>query len=114
MRNLFIPVLAVTAAIFAAAPVVIAYAPYESTMLLVQKIFYFHVPAWIGMYSALTVSSFRPVWVTSTAANDGMETNAANARRPHSGFPPLRPSRPASAPGGPASGPRPSSGRAAE
>ena len=32
------------AAMFAYAPVVIAHAPYESTMGLVQKIFYFHVP----------------------------------------------------------------------
>jgi heme exporter protein C len=45
----------VTAAMFAFAPVMIARAPYESTMLLVQKIFYFHVPSWIAMYSALLV-----------------------------------------------------------
>lgn len=34
---------------FAIAPVVIHMAPYESTMGLVQKIFYFHVPAAIHM-----------------------------------------------------------------
>ena len=33
----------------------IARAPYESTMGLVQKIFYFHVPAWIAMFSAVFV-----------------------------------------------------------
>jgi heme exporter protein C len=45
MTHGFIPVTAVAAALFAAAPFVIASAPYESTMGLVQKIFYFHVPA---------------------------------------------------------------------
>ena len=38
---------------FAGAPLMIARAPYESTMGLVQKIFYFHVPAWIAMFSAV-------------------------------------------------------------
>lgn len=55
MRKLFTPLLIVTAAMFAYAPVMIAQAPYESTMLLVQKIFYFHVPSWIAMYLALSV-----------------------------------------------------------
>jgi heme exporter protein C len=36
-------------ALFAIAPWLIAQAPYESTMGLVQKIFYFHVPAAITM-----------------------------------------------------------------
>jgi heme exporter protein C len=35
----------VCAAMFAVAPLLIAYAPYESTMGLVQKIFYFHMPS---------------------------------------------------------------------
>ena len=35
---------------FVYAPLIIAGAPYESTMGLVQKIFYFHVPAWIAMF----------------------------------------------------------------
>ena len=34
---------------FAYAPIIIANAPYESTMLLIQKIFYFHVPSWMVM-----------------------------------------------------------------
>jgi heme exporter protein C len=55
MRKWFVPLLVATAAIFAVAPVVIAYAPYESTMLLVQKIFYFHVPSWIAMYTSLYI-----------------------------------------------------------
>src|SRR3982751_1011512 len=40
---------------FAAAPVLIARAPYESSMGLVQKIFYFHVPSWFAMFTAIAV-----------------------------------------------------------
>ena len=36
---------------FAYAPISIANAPIESTMGLVQKIFYFHVPSWFVMFS---------------------------------------------------------------
>ena len=36
---------------FAYAPFMIAQAPYESTMGLVQKIFYFHVPSGIVMFA---------------------------------------------------------------
>ena len=39
MRKLLFPLLVVTAAMFAVAPILIARAPYESTMLMVQKIF---------------------------------------------------------------------------
>lgn len=53
MRKLFVPLAVVTAAMFLYAPVVIAQAPFESTMLMVQKIFYFHVPSWIGMYLSI-------------------------------------------------------------
>lgn len=55
MRKFFTPLLIVTAAMFAYAPVAIQRAPYESTMGLVQKIFYFHVPSWIAMFSAAVV-----------------------------------------------------------
>ena len=55
MRKLFLPFLLVTAALFAYAPFAIQNAPYESTMGLVQKIFYFHVPSWIAMFSAACV-----------------------------------------------------------
>ena len=55
MRKLFIPLLIVTAALFAYAPFAIQNAPYESTMGLVQKIFYFHVPSWIAMFLAAMV-----------------------------------------------------------
>lgn len=51
MKKLFLPLLLVAMAMFAFAPVLIAWAPYESTMGLVQKIFYFHVPSWFVMFS---------------------------------------------------------------
>lgn len=56
MRRLFPVGLAVTAAMFVAAPVLIDRAPYESTMGLVQKIFYFHVPAAMTMFLSTFVS----------------------------------------------------------
>jgi heme exporter protein C len=40
---------------FATAPVLVAAAPYESTMGLVQKIFYFHVPSWFAMFTAIAI-----------------------------------------------------------
>jgi heme exporter protein C len=55
VKKAFAPLLAVTAAAFAYAPVAIQRAPYESTMGLVQKIFYFHVPSWIAMFLAAVV-----------------------------------------------------------
>jgi heme exporter protein C len=54
--NLLFPLLCVLAlAMFAYAPVLILQAPYESTMGLVQKIFYFHVPAWMVMFTSAFV-----------------------------------------------------------
>jgi heme exporter protein C len=55
MRKLFAPLLILTAVMFAYSPVAIANAPYESTMLLVQKIFYYHFPTWIALTFAVTV-----------------------------------------------------------
>jgi heme exporter protein C len=55
MRKLFTPLAILTALMFASAPVVIANALFESTMGLVQKIFYFHVPAWFAMFAAVFV-----------------------------------------------------------
>jgi len=55
MRKLFLPLLVVTAAMFAYAPIMIADAPYESSMLLIQKVFYFHVPSWIALTAAISV-----------------------------------------------------------
>src|SRR5438874_2359325 len=61
MRKLFAPLVVVTAAMFAYAPVAIARAPYESTMGLVQKIFYFHVPSWFAMFTAIGVCGVSSV-----------------------------------------------------
>src|SRR4029450_10943268 len=55
MRKAFGPLFAVVAVLFASAPYFIAQAPYESTMGLIQKIMYFHVPSWIGMYTEIFV-----------------------------------------------------------
>jgi heme exporter protein C len=49
MRRHTTTLLALALVMFAAAPAIIHMAPYESTMGLVQKIFYFHVPAAIMM-----------------------------------------------------------------
>jgi heme exporter protein C len=57
--NLLLPVLSLLAVVmFAYAPVLILQAPYESTMGLVQKIFYFHVPAWMVMFTSAFVCGF--------------------------------------------------------
>ena len=60
-QRLFLPLVVVAAILFAAAPVFIAWAPYESTMGLVQKIFYFHVPAWIAMFLSAVVCGVASV-----------------------------------------------------
>ena len=55
MKRLFAPLVVIVGILFVAAPYFIAEAPYESTMGLVQKIFYFHVPSWMAMYTAIAV-----------------------------------------------------------
>jgi heme exporter protein C len=59
MRKLFVPLLVITAAMFAYAPFIIADALYESTMGLVQKIFYFHVPSWFVMFTAVFICGIQ-------------------------------------------------------
>ncbi|MGE0450241.1 MAG: cytochrome c biogenesis protein CcsA [Vicinamibacterales bacterium] len=54
-KKLFVPVLFITALMFAYSPIAIANAPYESTMRLVQKIFYYHLPAWMALGVTVTV-----------------------------------------------------------
>jgi heme exporter protein C len=49
-RTLFVIPLIALAVMFAYAPYAIEAAPYESTMGLIQKIFYFHVPAAMAMF----------------------------------------------------------------
>jgi heme exporter protein C len=69
MTRTFSLAVALAMGLFVAAPLVIAGAPYESTMGLVQKIFYFHVPAAIvtfvsafvcGISSAVFLFKRRP------------------------------------------------------
>ena len=50
LTRLFRPLLASAVVLFAAAPLMIARAPYESTMGLIQKVFYFHVPSAMMMF----------------------------------------------------------------
>jgi heme exporter protein C len=50
MRRTFLPAVGAATVLFAAAPWVVARAPYEQTMGLVQKIFYFHVPSAMMMF----------------------------------------------------------------
>ena len=56
MRTLFVPVAVITAAMFMYAPFLILDAPYESTMGLVQKIFYFHASCGMAMFAAAFAS----------------------------------------------------------
>jgi heme exporter protein C len=69
LRRFFVPILAASAALLATAPFVIAQAPFEATMGLVQKIFYFHVPCAMlmlasafvcGIASAIALFGNRP------------------------------------------------------
>ena len=66
MRKLFGPLVILLAAMFAYAPVLIVGAPYESTMGLVQKIFYFHFPSWMAMFLAVFVSGAASVMFLAT------------------------------------------------
>ena len=56
MQRLATPALVIAALMFAAAPWLIMRAPMESTMGLIQKIFYFHVPAAFAMFVSAFVS----------------------------------------------------------
>ncbi len=64
-QRVFVGLLVVGAVMFAVAPILIAQAPYESTMGLIQKVFYFHVPSWIAMFLAVFITlalwTFEPV-----------------------------------------------------
>src|SRR5687768_9018995 len=56
MRKAFPFLLVIAAAMFAYAPILIAQAPYESTMLLIQKVMYFHAPSGMVMLASGLVS----------------------------------------------------------
>lgn len=80
MLNRSVPAMLVLAmGMFLAAPYFIAQAPYESTMGLVQKIFYFHVPAAIMMFAATFTCGFASVayLVRGRARSDRLAEAAA-------------------------------------
>ncbi len=79
MRKAFVPLLFLAGLIFMTAPILIMRARYESTMGLVQKIFYFHMPPamlmllsaiFCGLISMLYLIKKRPVydWIAFAAA----------------------------------------------
>ncbi len=79
MRKTALPFLALAGFIFLTAPILIARAPYESTMGLVQKIFYFHMPPamlmllsaiFCGIVSVIFLIKRRPFhdWMAYAAA----------------------------------------------
>jgi heme exporter protein C len=55
MKKVLVPLIVLAALMFAAAPVLVARAPFESTMGLVQKIFYYHVPAAMMLFASAFV-----------------------------------------------------------
>jgi heme exporter protein C len=64
MRSVFVPVLALAGFIFLTAPIIIARAPFESTMGLVQKIFYFHMPpAMLMLLSAIFCGAISGIYL---------------------------------------------------
>jgi heme exporter protein C len=79
MQRAFVPLLGAAGFVFMTAPIIIVRAPYESTMGLVQKIFYFHMPPamlmllsaiFCGAISAAYLIRKRPVydWIGYAAA----------------------------------------------
>jgi heme exporter protein C len=69
----------VALAMFAVAPYLIAQAPYESTMGLVQKIFYYHAPVGVVMFVATFTCGFASVayLVRGKASSDRLAEAAA-------------------------------------
>ncbi|MBI1872803.1 MAG: cytochrome c biogenesis protein CcsA [Acidobacteria bacterium] len=64
IRRFFTPLFVLSMLLFAAAPVLIANAPYEATMGLVAKIFYFHAPcAWLMLISAFVCGIWSAIYL---------------------------------------------------
>src|SRR4051794_6245850 len=79
MPKWFTPAAGLCAVMFAASPLLIANAPYESTMGLVQKIFYYHMPsAFLFLISAVVcgIASARYLF-TGSARQDRLAWAAA-------------------------------------
>jgi heme exporter protein C len=68
LNRLFVPALVAGFALVTTAPLLIAAAPFEATMGLVQKIFYFHFPAWMVMFLATAVCGLASVQYLITRA----------------------------------------------
>ena len=72
MRNLTTPFIGLSAGMLLAAPWIINAAPYESTMGLVQKVFYFHFPSAILFLTASVICgihSFRFLFLKRHSAD---------------------------------------------
>jgi heme exporter protein C len=55
MTRVFVPLVLIAMVLFASAPLVVANAPLEQTMGLVQKIFYYHVPSAMLLFASAFV-----------------------------------------------------------
>jgi heme exporter protein C len=55
MKKAFVPLAALAGLMFVASPFVVAQAPFEASMGIVSKIFYFHVPSWFAMFTAIAI-----------------------------------------------------------
>src|SRR5262245_58374901 len=62
MRKAFVFLSVLTAAMFAYSPFALNAAPYSSSMLLVQKIFYFHFATWMAVTAGLVVCGLASAW----------------------------------------------------
>ena len=79
MTTFFTPLTVLVAAMFVVAPVLVVGAPYESSMGLVQKIFYFHFPSWMAMFAATAVCGDASARVLFMGRKDSDATALAAA-----------------------------------
>ncbi len=79
MSRSFVPLVCVTAVMFVVAPWLIMQAPFESTMGLVQKIFYFHVPAALMMFVSAFVCGVASIRFLATRRKASDQTAVAAA-----------------------------------
>lgn len=78
MRKAFPLLLGLAGLIFLTAPIVIARAPFESTMGLVQKIFYFHMPpAMLMLLSAIFCGLMSAIYLVKRRAQFDWIAHAA-------------------------------------
>jgi heme exporter protein C len=79
MKKAFAPIVILAAVMFAYAPIAINAVQYESTMLLVQKIFYFHFATWMALTAAVTVCGVASAiyLFTGSASADGYAVASA-------------------------------------